>query len=100
MRGALFLLLTCGVFLGGWIYGMKTKPQAMLAELRNPFVQPLLTKIELRDKITKLNNDNIYSFKQNEVKLEGFDETSFWIMRLIQAYNRSQKICLLSTSLT
>jgi peptidoglycan glycosyltransferase len=74
LRGVLFLLLTATVFLGGWLYGAKTKLHLATSEIHNPFVRPMLTKLELRDKIAALKNENIYSFKQNEVKLEGFDE--------------------------
>jgi len=42
----------------------------------HPLFKPFLTKIELRDKIAKLKNSNIYSFKQNEVRLEGYDENA------------------------
>jgi peptidoglycan glycosyltransferase len=74
LRGVLFFLLTATVFLGGWLYGAKTKLHLATSEIHNPFVRPMLTKLELRDKIAALKNENIYSFKQNEVKLEGFDE--------------------------
>jgi peptidoglycan glycosyltransferase len=78
-RTIIFITLTAFVFLGGWIYGMKTTPKSLASisisnPISNPFVRPLLTKLQLRDKVAKLNNNNIYSFKQSEVTLEGYDE--------------------------
>jgi cell division protein FtsI/penicillin-binding protein 2 len=66
LRGVIFLGLTTLAFVGVWIYSLKYNSK--------PFTEPLLTKIQLRDKIEKLKNPNIYSFKQNEVTLEGFQE--------------------------
>ncbi|MBC7397103.1 MAG: hypothetical protein H7333_06635 [Bdellovibrionales bacterium] len=61
------------VFTGGWMIGLKTQPTVILGQ-HSPFAAPTLTKNELREKISKLKNPNIYLFKQNEVQLDGFDE--------------------------
>jgi peptidoglycan glycosyltransferase len=74
LRGTTFLLITSGVVLGGWIFGDKTKVHEVLSFAHSPFVKPLLTKTELRDKMALLHNNNIYSFKQNEITLDGYDE--------------------------
>ena len=74
-KGLLYLALTTLVFAGGWLIGLKTNPRlAMMATSHNPFVTPLLTKDEIKNKISKLNNENVYSFKQNEVNFEGYEE--------------------------
>jgi len=66
-RSLLPLALTAVTLTGIWIYNVRTA---------HPLFKPFLTKIELRDKIAKLKNSNIYSFKQNEVRLEGYDENA------------------------
>ena len=67
LRGTIFLALTLIAFMGVWIYTVKFP--------RHPFTEPLLTKIQLRDKVEKLKKmPMFYAFKQNEVTLEGFQE--------------------------
>jgi len=66
LRPAMTTALVFSIFVGGWWLGQRAK--------HSPFVEQLLTKEELRTKISKLKNDNLYSFKQNEVSLEGMKE--------------------------
>ncbi len=73
-KTTLIFILTVLVFIGCWKIGRLNKTNVLVSEIHNPFVAPTLTKSELKDKIVKANNPNLYSFKQNEVKLEGFDE--------------------------
>ena len=74
LKAALYLGLVAMVFVGGWVIGLKTNPNIALVAGHNPFAAPALTREEIKQKISKLKNENIYSFKQNEVNLEGFDE--------------------------
>lgn len=79
LKGGLYLNVVVLIFVGGFLIGLKTNSKfaskfATLVAHNNPFGDPLLTKDELKLKISKLNNENIYAFKQNEVSLEGFQE--------------------------
>ncbi len=73
IKVTVFLVLITTVFVGGWSIGVRTQ-LAKHGLIQNNFLYPFLTKESLQAKIKKLKSAEVYSFNQNEVNLEGFNE--------------------------
>ncbi len=71
-RVSVLTALIALVFVGGWFFGARTHFAGIRSA--NPFSNPLMTKVELREKLKTLDKQSLYQFKQNEVRLQGYEE--------------------------
>lgn len=72
LKIALFSALMALVFVGGWAVGLRSQSKHSI--FHSNFLYPYLSKEQLQNKLSKLQDEDLYSFKKNEVSLEGFKE--------------------------
>jgi peptidoglycan glycosyltransferase len=75
--GIVKITLVCAfigvIFVGGWFFGSRMGARSLVSESRSRDLG-LLSKAELRTQISQVASEDVYQFKQNEIRLPGYAE--------------------------